>query len=131
MKSSKDQRTYMLTPRRKAVGKAVAWRSMKKLANECLSDDRTRHYILLHVGKIVLKEMKGITSCHESIFGSKSIDDLKHIKWIKLYDELKRLALVFSSILISATRTRTPRNNQIAVVCVCVLLFSLNIVVNV
>ncbi len=118
VRNSKSQQTYKLTPSRKAVGKAIARKSMKKVADQCLSNHRSREYALQNIRKTVLKEMRDIATS-DSIFGNKSVGELKEFQWEKILQEILKLAPTFGSILISATKTRKPRSNQFAVISLC------------
>ena len=44
VRGAKRQRVYQLTPHRKHAGKAIACKSMKKLASECVKNKKTRQY---------------------------------------------------------------------------------------
>lgn len=81
-----------------------------------------RKYDNIHssIGRIVRTEMKKMSSV-QSILCSQSPDDLKCFKWDDIYHELNEKAPVFLSILVSATKTRTPRSRDSqAVICMCV-----------
>ena len=109
----------MLTPKRKPAGKAIARKSKKKLANECLSDERTRYYIFSNMGRIIRTEIRKMSSL-QSVLLSQSPEDLKMFTWDVLYDELQRNAPTFLFFLKAATETNTPRSNEVEVMCVCV-----------
>ena len=110
----------MITPKRKKAAKALARRFSMTLSNECLADQKTRQYTLSNIGRIVRTEIKKMSTV-QSILCSQSPDDLKNFKWSDIYTELKEKAPVFLGILVSATKTRSPRSrdNQ-AVICICV-----------
>ena len=108
----------MLTPNRKKAGKALARRSKRKLAGECLRDDKTRHSIILSLQKLIQTELKKLSSMQSSLL-DQSPDTLKSFTWNAIYDELKKNAPIFLSFLMAATQTKTPRSNRIAVMCVC------------
>ena len=118
VKSEKRQKMYLLTPRRKKAGKAIARTSMKKLVDECFLDERTHHYIALKIGRIVTAEIKGLSNL-QSILCSQSVEDLKTFQFEKIYYELQNNASFLFSIFMSATKTKTPRENRMAVICVC------------
>ena len=91
-------------------GKAIARKSMRKLANECLKDGPTSPYILLYIGRIVRTEIKTLGNLQSNLC-------LKSFNWNMIYDELK--APVLLSVLMSATETTKPRNNRLSVIGVC------------
>ena len=116
----KKPRTYLLTPSRKHIGKAVARGSRLAMAVECLKEPTTRKYVLKQIGVVIRNELK--TMCSDStcsILRSLDVVQLKQFSWDKLLDELKANAPVFLSILQECTRSRKPRANQDAVVCIC------------
>ena len=49
---------YNLTPSRKTTGMALARKSMKKVADQCLFCRKSHNYALRNIGKTVLKEVK-------------------------------------------------------------------------
>ena len=49
----KRPRTFLLTPQRKHLGKAVARRSKKAIAAECMKDQAVQKHIVKLVGKMV------------------------------------------------------------------------------
>ena len=46
-------------------------------------------------------------------------DSMQVFSWKKMEDELKRQAPFLLQILMSATKTRRPRKNRPALICVC------------
>ena len=116
----KKPRMYVLTPSRKPIGKAVARGSRQAMAVGCFNELETRKYLLKHMGVILRNELKVMCSDNtSSILQSLDIAKLKEFSWDKLLDELKSNTPVFLHILQECTRTRKPRPNQDAVVCVC------------
>ena len=77
-----------------------------------------RKYILLKLGRIIRSEIKSL-SCLDSILCSQSPNVMQNFHWNMVYDELKLKSPVFLGVLISATHTRTPHPNRVAVICVC------------
>ena len=115
----KQQKTYVLTPSRKHMGKAVARKSSMKLATECLQNASVCKYIIQRIGRMARTELKQLCLAKQSILRSTSIDDIKHFKWEMLFEELKTSAPIFCSLLSSFTTTRKPRNNQQPLICIC------------
>ena len=107
-----------MTPNRKHATKAMARKSKRKLASECLSDEITRKHILLSMNRIIQAEFKEMIK-FESILCSLSPDHLKSFYWGMIYDELRLKAPVFLSFMMSLTKTKTPRKNRVAVICTC------------
>ena len=90
------------------------------MAVGCLQELATRKYPLKHIGVLVRNELKVMCSHNTcSILRSLDIAKLKDFSWDKLLAELKINTPVFLHILQECTRTRKPRPNQDAVVCVC------------
>lgn len=106
-----------MTPRRKHLGKAVARRSQKMIALECMKDPSTRQVLVKLFGKQVRKEVRSMAS--ESFLSSQSKDDLKEFQWDRLHAELSLKAPVLLSILLDATKTRVPRPNSHIVIGTC------------
>lgn len=99
-----------------------SWRarsSMRTLTNECFSDERTLHFITLKIGRIVRTKIKKLSNL-ESILCSQSVEELKEFKFESNYQELQNNAPLLHSIFLSATKTRTPRDNQMVVISVCI-----------
>ena len=108
----------MITPKHQRAVKALARRSNMALSNECLADMKTREYTLSSIGRMIRTELKKVSSI-QSVLCSQSNDDLKNFKWDDIYNELKHKAPVFLGVLLSATKTRCARKNQVAVICMC------------
>ena len=117
---NKRQKTYMLTPSRKVAAKAIAHKSFKKLADECLSDKRKGYYIVSKIGREIRTEMKNLCS-KQSVLCSQSADHLRDFHYNNIYAKIKEKASCFFTFLMEATKTRTPRHNRIAVVCLCAM----------
>ena len=118
VKNRTQQKTYILTRHRKSMGKAVARRSSMKLAKECIENTTIRNYIIKEMGKMVRNELKTLCSM-ESVLRSMNLEDLKCFQWEGLYEELESHTPNFLSFLVSFTKTRTPRCNQKALICIC------------
>ena len=110
----------MLTPSRKKLGKAVARKSKQKIARECLKDRATKQYTLKEVNKLIQTEIHSVCSFEaNSIMKSQSVEVLKEFEWSKILHELAERAPTFLAILRGVTKTRKPRNNTNAVICIC------------
>lgn len=68
----------MLTPSRKPVAKAIARKSVNKIADECLLDKQTRGYIISKIGRGIRAEMEKLGST-QSILCSQSADELRNL----------------------------------------------------
>lgn len=91
---------------------------MRVATSKFFSDPRTLRFIILKIGKIVRTEMKKLSTT-DSVLCSQSTEDLKDFRFERIYDEIKNKAPFLHSIFLSATKTRTPRCNQVAIVCLC------------
>ena len=120
--NASGQKTYVLTPRCKPVAKAIARKSSKKVADECLSDEKTKGYIISKIGRDVRTEIKNLSSS-QSILCSQSLDYLKNFNYdIIIYDELNQKAQYLLSFLMAATQTKSLHSNHIAVICTCAMI---------
>lgn len=119
--SYKKPRTYVLTPSRKKLGKAVARRSRQTVARECFSEPITRAHLLRHIGMVIRNELKAMCSDKAmSILRTESAAlKLNMFSWDKLLTELSTYAPVFLTLLHAATYTRRSRDNQSAVIGIC------------
>ena len=59
------------------------------------------------------------SNTNPSVLRSQNPDDLIDFQWMKLYKELQERAPTFLMIFMASTKTRTPRDNQTAIVGVC------------
>lgn len=107
----------MLTPNRKRAGKALARRSSMTLANECLSNIKTREYTISGIGRIVRTEIKKMSTI-QSILCSQSDEDLRSFKWDDIYTELKQKAPFFLSISYK-NKNYTKQSNSYNVYMCC------------
>lgn len=113
-------RTYMLTPHRKHMGRAVARKSYEVIATEALTNALTRKYVIRTLGKELAKEIKTMASdSTNSIMRSQNPEHLQQFSWDLLLNELSQHAPLLSSLLISATRTKVARSNTKAVIGMC------------
>ena len=119
----KEPRRYILTPRRKKLGKAVARRCSKRVAGECLKDPNIRKYIIEKIGKIVRVELCRMCSDKTaSILRKHCPDTFKEFTWDAFTNELLVNAPVLMSILEGCTETKVARVNRKAVMGMCVVL---------
>ena len=112
---------YVLTPRRKHLGKAVARRSRKTVAVESMRDPSTRHHIVNLLGKEIRNEIRLMASdSAHSILRSQLKEDLTNFQWSTLHAEMSSKAPILQSVLTAATKTRVIRPNTHIVVGTCV-----------
>ena len=57
-----EQRTHILTPKRKRLGKAVARKSNKSIAEECMKSQEVRKYVIIQLGVLLRHELKNLCS---------------------------------------------------------------------
>ena len=116
----KRPRTFVLTPSRKDIGKAVARQSKKTMAVESLRDPIVKKHILKRIGKEIGKEIRCMTSDNaKSVLRSQDADILKTFHWDTLLRELSKFTPVLRMLLAAATKTRVPRSNTDAVIGMC------------
>lgn len=116
----KRPRTFVLTPSRKHICKAVARQSKKTIAVESLKDPVVKKHILKKIGKEMAKEIRSVASDKaESVLRSQDADSLKTFHWDTLLQELSTFAPVLRMLLTAATKTRTPRSNTNGVIGMC------------
>ena len=116
----RPKKTGVLTPKCKHLGKAVAHRSQKTIAVECIKDPITRKHVVRLIGKEFCKEIQFMASENaQSVLCSQSAEDLKEFKWDTLHAKLSNKAPILQSILLAATNTRVPRPNAHIVVGTC------------
>lgn len=116
----KKPRTYVLTPTRKRLGKAVARRSKKEIVDQSMKDPLVKRYMIEKMGQILRSEVT--TMCSDrtcSILSNQSVDAMKIFTWDALLIELQSHAPLLYSLLTSCTHTRRPRPNRNAVIGVC------------
>ena len=120
-------KSYKLTPSRKHIGKALARRSKKALALECMKNEGVKKYILQLVGKIVHTEMKEFCSERgDSVLQNRDPTLLKTFTWKTVKRETTTHAPVLVKILESTGIKGKNRPNFDAVVSVCVALLARN-----
>ena len=111
------QKTYVLTPYRKRLGNAVARKCQQGIAEETMKNPSTRKRVLNLVGRELQKEVQKMAS--DSTNSLLKMEDLKEFEWDKLLQELSTHAPVLLGVLQAATKTRSPRTNTNAVICIC------------
>ena len=115
-------KTFVLTPNRKHLGKAVARNSKKTIAAETLKDSVTKGYIVSIMGRELSREIRAMASDHaKSILQSQNPHDLKQFKWDTLLCELSKYAPVLSRLLLLATKTKLDHKAVIRV-CAAILI---------
>ena len=111
------------------MGKAVARRSKKSIASECMKDAEIRKHILKIIGRIVHTKVKVLCSdAAQSVLHSHFTDgaNLKSFSWHTLNSELTIHTPVLKNILESTVVTGKNKTNFESVVCLCVALLSRN-----
>lgn len=109
------------------MGKALARRSKKTLALECMKNEGVKKYILRLVGKIVHTEMKKLCSERgDSVLQNRDPALLKTFTWKTVKHETTAHAPVLVEILQSTGIRGKNRLNFDAVVSLCVALLARN-----
>ena len=88
----KRPRTFLLTPQCKHLGKAVARRSKRAIAAECMKDHAVQKHILKLVGKMVHAEIKKF--CSDGASSILTRDDpqcIKTFSWESFNSEVSKL----------------------------------------
>ena len=116
-----------MTPNQKHLGKAVARRSNKKIAIECLRDKSVRKEVLKLVRKEIHAEIKTLCSRDaNSILQKTDSLALKLFKWKTLTSELNKYTPILKSLLECTGVRHRNRHNFDAVVGLCVALLARN-----
>lgn len=75
-------KTFVLTPHRKHLGKAVARKSKRTIAAETMKDSTIKGYIVSLLGRELTREIRAMSSDEaRSILQSQDPEDLKKFKW--------------------------------------------------
>ena len=123
----KRPKNFKLTPNRKHLGKAVARRSKKTIAVQCLKDQDIRKYVLKLIEREVHNEVKALCSNDaDSILQQSDPEVLKSFKWNTLMSELVKYTPILKGLLESTGIPRRNRPNFDAVVCLCIALLARN-----
>uniref|UniRef100_A0A1X7TE76 ZAD domain-containing protein n=1 Tax=Amphimedon queenslandica TaxID=400682 RepID=A0A1X7TE76_AMPQE len=118
VKSEQCQKTYVLTPERMRKGLALARRSNKVMADECLRSKPTRKHIDNDIVRLIKGDLKRLSKLN-SYFIYKAPVQLKCFSWDKVYSELETVAPTFLSFFLAATHTKNPKSNRRAVIGIC------------
>ena len=96
----KSPKRYILTPRRKKFGKAVARGFNSSLVGECLKQARTRKYLFQKLVHMIQQDMKQLCSrMANSMLQNKSSNALKEFSWNNLIKELAQHAPALLHVL--------------------------------
>ena len=106
----KNPKIYILTPQHKKLGKAVARRSHKQVATECMKNGSSFWHAVRIVGNRVNEEIRAISSSQNALV-YKSKNSLNGFEWDKHLMIFSTSALVLLRLLKSATKTRGIRSN--------------------
>ena len=94
------------------MGKAIARKSKKTVAQGALRDPITKQCIVKMLGKELRQEVKTMSSQGaNSILKSPNAEHLKDLLGTMIFSELSKFAPLLKSLLCFATKTRTPRSN--------------------
>ena len=116
----KKPKSFVLTPRRKVIGKAVARRSHRTVASECLSNKETRKYVLAKIGREIGAEVKHICSDFtNSILQSRCKKTLESFSWNVLHTELQKYCPLLLHVLQCAIKNKEKRVQKGSHWCLC------------
>lgn len=116
----KSPRRYILTPKRKKLGKAVARGFNRSIIRECFSNSTIRKQLFWKLVQLLRKEIKNM--CSEkvnSLLLDKSPGAISEFSWEKLKNELSSNAPTLFCILQGCTKTKVPRSNRDATIGIC------------
>ena len=116
----KSPRRYILTPKRKKLGKAVARGFNRSIIRECFSNTTTKKELYWKLVQLLRREIKNM--CSEkvnSLLLDKSSGALSEFSWEKLKNELSSNAPTLFCILQGCTMTKVPRSNRDATIGIC------------
>ena len=116
----KSPRRYILTPKRKKLGKAVARGFNHSIIRECFSNTTTKKELYWKLVQLLRREIKNM--CSEkvnSLLLDKSSGALSEFSWEKLKNELSSNAPTLFCILQGCTMTKVPRSNRDATIGIC------------
>ena len=116
MVHEKKQYKYVLTPKRKKIGKAIARRNMTRAVHEVFQNPVMYAQVLIKLGIVLRKELKVV--CSDKVNSVLRCGKIKEFTWSELKQNLSDHALTLLSILYSCTKTKTPRgrDNRLAVI---------------
>lgn len=118
--SYKPPKAYLLTPQRKRLGKAVARRSSKTVAKECLKNECSRNHTLNILCSSIYKEVKSIASTKvQSTLLYQSKQSITDFDWKQVEREMATRCPLLLKILTAATRTRSERANRTTTIVMC------------
>ena len=112
---------YSLIPCRRKIGKAVARKSFKSVANHSWDNEDVHPYLKKRAYREIQKEFKAMCSSSSALSCS-NVNSMKTFAWRKLEDELKTKGTAFLDVLMAVTKTRCPRKNRLTIILVCVCL---------
>ena len=113
-------RHFILTPKRKPLGKAIARGSRTAIISQCLKQAEMRTVLVKKLGKLVQKELVHICSTKfKSTLLQHSKHDMTNFSWSSIIAEMKDHAPILLEILLAATHTKQRRSNQELVIAMC------------
>ena len=123
MGHQKKQRSYVLTPSRKHLGKYVARGSRYSIALHCWKDEGMRQHSVKAMGMVLRGEITALCSDKaNSLLTCQSAEALACFCWDDLESEIKIHAPTLTSLLHSCFKTRLPRQNLQQMICLCTAL---------
>ena len=124
---TKRTRVYNITPRRKHIVKAVARRSKRSVATECMKDVAVKKYVMKKIGEEVRTELKKLSSeSTNSILQQSGPNIMETFTWEALHSELTKHTPVLQGLLQSTGIHGQNRPNFKAIVALCVALLAKN-----
>ena len=108
---------FILTPKRKPLGKAIARGSRTAIISQCLKQAEMRTVLVKKLGKLVQKEL--VHTKFKSTLLQHSKHDMTNFSWSSIIAEMKDHAPILLEILLAATHTKQRRSNQELVIAMC------------
>ena len=110
-------KSFVLTPSRRSLGKALGRGSRQTLAKYAIHDARIRAHLVNCLKKSVKSEIKAL--CSKSVLLQKGKDSMCSFRWEQLQTDLHDKAPVLSGLL-HACIPSTSKCNPAAIVGMCV-----------
>ena len=116
----KSPKRYILTPRRKKFGKAIARRFNSSVIDECLKQEDTRKNLFKKLINLLQEDIRRMCSSKvNSILQNKTADALKQFSWDTVMKELVQHAPTLLHVLRGCTFSKKNKDLINGTTCVC------------
>ena len=111
---------FVLTPSRRALGKALGCATHQSFAKHAVSNVIIRSYIIKHLGRIIKMELKSL--CSSSILLNKDKEVLSTFNWERLTHDFKMKSPLLYALLESCLPKFISLDSEAIVgSCICIL----------